>query len=151
ALERNMDNTSLFPRLLNQDKDRDGDNFDRQTYLYDDGTEIDSVYVEDHQKDFCKALQQQCMTILYMGGSMCGVVLVSLLIWFIFGYDFFDIFLRPQEIQDNGITYYFKYLGGGIIYFITSIFRTIGNVLTMPTQQVYQSAPEHYRWPAMQQ
>ncbi|KAG5885954.1 hypothetical protein JTB14_018408 [Gonioctena quinquepunctata] len=56
------------------------DNFDRQTYLYDDGTELDSTYIEGQYKNFARTFQNQCVSLFLLGGSICGILLVSLMI-----------------------------------------------------------------------
>ncbi|KAJ8935455.1 hypothetical protein NQ314_012875, partial [Rhamnusium bicolor] len=113
------------------------DNFDRQTYLYDDGTEIDSVYIEGKKKQiFSKAFQNQCMALLFLGGSLCGIILVSLLIWFIFGNDFFHMFFKTREPHEGFVKHSVKYIGGGIIYLITTFFKTLGKVLAIPVSTI---------------
>lgn len=124
------------------------DNSDRQTYLFDDGTEIDSLYLEEKKTNVCgKTPHKQCMLILFVFGSVCGILLVSLLIWFIFGNNFFSTFFKPRKIKEGALKKSFKLLGGGLVYFITKIIEKLGYVLALPTQKIYQSEPEYYRWP----
>ncbi|KAJ8926014.1 hypothetical protein NQ315_009869, partial [Exocentrus adspersus] len=127
---------------------RNADHIDRQTYLYDDGTEIDSAYADDKQKQIISSVfQSQFVGILFLVGSLCGILLVSLLIWFIFGFDFFHIFFKRRDIQEAPIRRYVKYVGGGTMHLITNLFRILRRVLTTPTQQVYQVPPNRYGWP----
>lgn len=124
------------------------DHSDRQTYLYDEGTEMDSLYLEDKQTNMCgKTLHKQCMLFLFFCGTICGILLVSFLIWFVFGNNFIGSFFKPRKVEEGRITRSFKFLGGGLIYVITRIFESLGYVLALPTQKVYQSEPEYYRWP----
>lgn len=123
-------------------------NSDRQTYLYDDGTEIDSEYIQEKQQQFNnRTPHKQCIVILFFCGSVCGILLVSLLIWFMFGNNLLSLFLKPRKVSQGGVSKSFKYLGGGLIYILTRIFENVGYLLALPTQKVYQSEPEYYRWP----
>lgn len=76
--------------------------------------------------------QSQFMGLLFLGGSICGILLVSLLIWFIFGFDFFRIFFKPKEVQRITLKRCMKYIGGSAIYLVTSLFRMVGQVLVTP-------------------
>ncbi|XP_074042478.1 uncharacterized protein isoform X2 [Leptinotarsa decemlineata] len=122
-----------------------GDNFDRQTYLYDDGTEIDSSYMEGQNKQFSNAIQNQCVTLFLIGGSVCGILLVSLLIWLVFGHNLLHYLFTPRE-TDHSMKAHIKYVAGGIINLVTTFFHVIGTVLTIPTHQVYQTQHDNFRW-----
>ncbi|CAH1101423.1 unnamed protein product [Psylliodes chrysocephalus] len=121
------------------------DDSDRQTYLYDDGSELDSSYVEGKHKQFVKkGIPSQLMAILFVLGAACGIFLASILIYLIFGNNLIQIFFKPREAPEPGFKSYFKVLGGSIIYVITSIFSTVGRVLSIPTVNVYE--PAEHKW-----
>nr|CAI5864786.1 unnamed protein product [Callosobruchus analis] len=128
------------PKSQPTQKQTPGDNFDRTTYLYDDGTDIDSSFLQtDRNKimDQEPCTSMQFMVLLFIVGSLCGFLLVSLCIWLLFGNELVDILLKPRP-KEYRITKYFNYLGKQILHIITTIFEKLGKVLVLPAQQVYQ-------------
>nr|CAI5862990.1 unnamed protein product [Callosobruchus analis] len=71
------------------------------------------------------AFEKQFMVLLFIGGSLCSFLLVSLCIWLL-------------------ISKHFNYLGNQIIHIITTTFEKLGKVLVLPAQQVYQ--PTYNLW-----
>ncbi|CAH1981806.1 unnamed protein product [Acanthoscelides obtectus] len=146
------------PKTESKRKNADADNFDRTTYLYDDGTDIDSACLQSDKNKIIgqepctsmvgtlctMAFEKQFMVLLFIIGSLCGFLLVSLCIWLLFGNELLDVLLKPRPKQYR-IAKYFNYLGNGITRIITAIFGKIGQVLVMPVQQVYQ--PTDNIWP----
>lgn len=81
---------------------------------------------------FVSGIPSQLMAILFVLGAACGIFLASILIYLIFGNNLIQIFFKPREAPEPGFKSYFKVLGGSIIYVITSIFSTVGRVLSIP-------------------
>nr|CAI5845967.1 unnamed protein product [Callosobruchus analis] len=80
------------------------------------------------------AFEKQFM-LVFIVGSLCGFLLVSLCIWLLFGNELVDILLKPRP-KEYRITKYFNYLGNQIIHIITTLFEKLGKVLELPAQQV---------------
>nr|CAI5865732.1 unnamed protein product [Callosobruchus analis] len=88
------------------------------------------------------AFEKQFMVLLFIGGSLCSFLLVSLCIWLLFGNELMDILLKPRPRYS--ISKHFNYLGNQIIHIITTTFEKLGKVLVLPAQQVYQ--PTYNLW-----
>ncbi|XP_072387877.1 uncharacterized protein [Diabrotica undecimpunctata] len=110
------------------------DNVDRQTYLYDDGSEIESTYLTQ-KTNFNKECPREFTIVLFTMGAVCGILLASLLIYIIFGNDILHVFFKQREPPDASIKSYVKYVGGGLIYIITRFFKVMGEVLSIPVNK----------------
>ncbi|CAG9864263.1 unnamed protein product [Phyllotreta striolata] len=115
---------------------------DRQTYLYDDNSEMDSSYVETRQGSFAKnKVPNQLIAVLFALGAACGIFLASVLIYLIFGNNLVQMFFEPKKIPERGPMDYLK----PILYAITSFFSTVGRILSLPAASVNE--PSRTKFP----
>lgn len=83
-------------------------------------------------------LKNYCLTPFFLLGSICGLILVTSIIW-VFANDFLWKSLSPSIQKENKTfgQWLFAYLGGAALYALNSIFKTISSVLSL---QVFDMA-----------
>ncbi|XP_057669987.1 uncharacterized protein LOC130902139 isoform X2 [Diorhabda carinulata] len=134
----------VFSRKGSMQNYNSTDNFDAQTYLYDEGSELDSLFVKK-KSFFSKVFPVECLIVLSVMGAACGILLASLLIYIIYGNNVLQVFFKPREVPESSVKSYIKFIGGGLIYIITKLFRTLGDILSIPVQQKYEPQ-DPFRW-----
>lgn len=72
------------------------------------------------------------MGLLFFSGTICGLLIVTLLFWYIFGHDFLSIFFKPRKLHEGVLKKSVKYVGGKIIRVVTLVFQTMGKILATP-------------------
>ncbi|KAL1502255.1 hypothetical protein ABEB36_007422 [Hypothenemus hampei] len=121
---------------------------DDKTYLYDDGTDIDSVYFQLKQSTNIKGMQFQLLTVLNVCSYICAFLILTLLAWFLMGSKLYKMFL--PETPPNPWTKhlkYLKYISGGIFHTISNIIKFVANLFAIPTDQLYRPPSENRNWP----
>nr|CAI5851266.1 unnamed protein product [Callosobruchus analis] len=111
---------SVFsPKCQSKQKQTPADNFDRTTYLYDDGTDIDSSILQtDRTRSWMKDLVHlwSAHFVLWLWKSNSWYCCLSLVAYVTF-------YCSPLHM---------------ILHIVTTIFERFGKVLVLPAQQVYQ-------------
>ncbi|XP_048518271.1 uncharacterized protein LOC109545659 isoform X2 [Dendroctonus ponderosae] len=115
---------------------------DKKTYLYDDGTDIDSTMHIDLKTS--QVFQARLSPGLNISAHIWALLLIGLVVWFMWGNKLYNL-LAPKP-PESPFKRYMKYAGGSIFYTISSIIRFIGRILAIPTHQVFQPAND-YVWP----
>ncbi|KAH1000870.1 hypothetical protein HUJ04_013149 [Dendroctonus ponderosae] len=131
---------------------------DKKTYLYDDGTDIDSTMHIDLKTS--QVFQARLSPGLNISAHIWALLLIGLVVWFMWGNKLYNL-LAPKP-PESPFKRYMKYAGGSIFYTISSIIRFIGRILAIPvsddrdvlgdasalfqTHQVFQPTND-YVWP----
>lgn len=72
------------------------------------------------------------MGLFFFSGTVCGLLIVTLLFWYIFGHDFLTIFFKPRKLQEGVLKKSVKFVGDKIIHVVTIVFQTLGTILSTP-------------------
>ncbi|KAF7278196.1 hypothetical protein GWI33_008690 [Rhynchophorus ferrugineus] len=115
---------------------------DKKTYLYDDGSEIDSTYFDAKRLlSDSHRVQSHWLTLLQLSSYLCALLITSLLIWLLSDNSLFSVMVMPKQ-PENPLKKFLKLFGGGALNLFTRFIRLFGTVLAIPTQDLYQPNPD---------
>lgn len=70
------------------------------------------------------------VALLNISAYLCAIGILALIVWLLSGNKLYKLLIpKPPE---NTLKQFMKYIGGGIIYGISSVFKFVGMIFTIP-------------------